>query len=184
MSGQTYTTVNTADGKAVANAIGGLYVNSYSNPGKRFYECMSETKAEIQRDFTMLCFEWFVNLANVMNYDERNKSAVYYAREIKGIFNDVAFKEKSNIVSKGSIDFIFNYRDDEAAVQVIDTYLSFSKDNTDFISCMLQQHRTLQQSFSRLCCNWFEYVSEKGTNEPYVMLAKKAAEQYKGFRLI
>ena len=40
MSGQTYTTVNTADGKAVANAIGGLYVNSYSNPGKRFYECM------------------------------------------------------------------------------------------------------------------------------------------------
>lgn len=184
MSGQTYTTVNTADGKDVANTIGGLYVNSYSNPGKRFYECMSETKAEIQRDFTMLCFEWFVNLAEAKNYDDRNKSAVRYARNIRDIFDGITFKEKVKTVKNGSIDYICNYRNDESVAQVIEAYLRYSEDNTDFISGMLRQHKTLQQSFSRLCCRWFEYVGKQESEEGYVLLAKKAAEQYKGFPLI
>ena len=128
MSETTYITVDVTNGEAVADVIGSLYVNSYSNPSKRFFECMAEAKPEIQYGFTMLCFEWFVSLAKADYYDDRNKAAVEYARNISGIFENVAFEENVNAKKCSSVDFIFNYCDDEAAVQLIDGYLTFSKE--------------------------------------------------------
>jgi len=53
-----------SDGGVIASAVSG-YVNSYATPGRHFYECMLERDTDVQHNFTMLCIEWFKQLANV-----------------------------------------------------------------------------------------------------------------------
>jgi len=54
-----------------------------------------------------------------------------------------------------------------------------AEDIQDFINTMGNDHRTLQQSFTRLCAKWFLYLAEKEDgqydlrNEASVNLAKK-----------
>ena len=82
-------------------------------------------------------------------------------------------------------EFIFDFRDDKSAVDLMERYLRITKDNEGFINKMLNVHKTIQQNFSRLCCEWFRAISDMPVrNKPYVTLAKKAAAHYIGFPMI
>lgn len=52
MSETNYFIENSANGDAVARAIGSLYVNSYTCPTEQFYECMMQTDKNVKHNFT------------------------------------------------------------------------------------------------------------------------------------
>ena len=169
-----------SDGGVIATAVS-VYVNSYTTPGRHFYECMLERDTDVQHNFTMLCIEWFKQLANVSIYDERNLASVGYAKRIW----DVEPMERRKLSSRGiKREFVFDSRDDECAAAMFEAYLRLSECNGELIYGLLQIHRTSQQSFSRMCCEWFRCAAELTTRHPYVTLAKRAAKQYHGFPLV
>lgn len=170
---------NASNGAEVANAIGSLYVNSFTNPGEEFYKQMFAKGRNVKHNFTMLCFEWFSGLARVTNYDERNQAAVDYAQKLNLILQNEQLNRQKMQKDGILIGCDFNYRDDKDAVRLIEKYLRLSEDNNAFIAQMRNAHRTNQQSFSRLCGRWFQYVSEHSEEKSkYVVMAKKAAELY------
>lgn len=63
-----------------------------------------------------------------------------------------------------------------------DAINSFSFDYKDFCNEMQREHRTLQQSFTRLCFEWIKHCAEfkdyefDGRNEASVMACKKLQE--------
>ena len=67
---------------------------------------------------------------------------------------------------------------------MFEAYLRLSECNDELIYGLLQIHRTSQQSFSRMCCEWFRCAAELTTRHPYVTLAMRAAKQYHGFPLV
>jgi len=68
----------------------------------------------------------------------------------------------------------------QMAKEVSDFVNNFSVDNKAFCEQMAKEHRTLQQSFTRLCCAWFQTLAEAkyfdARNEESVLLAKKIVE--------
>ena len=57
---------------------------------------------------------------------------------------------------------------------------SFSFNHRDFCEAMGREHRTLQQSFTRMCIHWLRYCSElehyDGRNEMSVRVGKIVAK--------
>ncbi len=54
----------------------------------------------------------------------------------------------------------------EEVVQIVSNYVnSISHKPEDFIAHMSCQHRTLQQSFTRLCLAWFQHLASLEDNQ-------------------
>lgn len=176
---------NSADGDTVARAIGSMYVNSYTCPTEQFYEYMMLTDKNVKHNFTMLCLEWFRNLAKIDGYDERNEASVYTARSIADEIVEEAIS-RQKLPKNGTLPKCsFNYRSDADAVKLLEKYLRLSKDNKAFIYTMLYHvHRTNQQSFSRLCLKWLKKVSELSSRARYVILSQKAVKHYRYLPMI
>ena len=68
----------------------------------------------------------------------------------------------------------------ELATQVAYVLNSFGFSNKDFCEEMGREHRTLQQSFTRLCINWLRYCAEMehydDRNRASVMVGKIVAK--------
>ena len=52
-----------------------------------------------------------------------------------------------------------NKTPNEVALVMSDFVNSFSSDHKAFVAEMAKDHRTLQQSFTKLCLKWIEYVA-------------------------
>lgn len=69
-----------------------------------------------------------------------------------------------------------------AVRQIIDSMNCFSFEDKEFCDLMSREHRTLQQSFTRLCLAWIKHCSEyqdfqiDGRNELAVDACKRIAE--------
>jgi len=60
---------------------------------------------------------------------------------------------------------------------------SFGNKNKEFIEAMCNEHRTLQQSFTRLCLQWIEHCATDeyrtdGRNEATHKVSKQLVERY------
>lgn len=75
----------------------------------------------------------------------------------------------------------------ERAEQIVDEITNFvntmSLDPSEFIAAMAKEHRTLQQSFTKLCIQWLEYVASDDyrhdpRNEASHEIAKKMIEGF------
>lgn len=104
-----------------------------------------------------------LNLRNEVVYFFADKNAGKYAH-IKGIYdvtNSVEVKEPMEVT---------------LASIVADCINSYSFDYKKFAEAMGTEHRTLQQSFTRLCVRWLEHLSNQqnfdGRNEASVRLAR------------
>ena len=171
-------------GLVVSSAIG-TYVNSYCAPGKRFYECMLSKSTNVQHNFTLLCLEWFITLANTTSVDGRNLASHQFAKKaVNEYCNETLNKRK--VSAKGvNRYFEFDYRDDEQAAALLERYLRITDDNDEFMHGMLRVHKTCQQLFSRLCLEWLKRVSELPTRRKhYVVLARKVMKHYTRFPMI
>lgn len=186
MSETNYFIKDSANGDAVARAIGSIYVNSYTYPTEQFYENMMQADKNVKHNFTMLCLEWFKSLAEIKVYDERNETSVQTARRIADeIKYEILTRQKMS--KKGILsECNFNYRSDADAVRLLEQYLRLSEDNREFIYTMLYHvHQTSQQRFSQLCLVWLKKVSELTEKRTrYVTLAQKAAKYYTRFPMI
>lgn len=186
MSETNYFIENSANGDSVARAIGSLYVNSYTCPTEQFYECMMQTDKNVKHNFTMLCLEWFKNLAETKAYDERNEASVQTARRIADEIK-YEFLCRQKMAKNGVLpECDFNYRSDVDAVRLLEKYMRLSEDNGAFIYTMLYHvHKTTQQRFSQMCLIWLKKVSELTAKRArYVILARKAARHYTRFPFI
>jgi succinate dehydrogenase/fumarate reductase-like Fe-S protein len=73
----------------------------------------------------------------------------------------------------------------EMAVEMTDFVNTFSNEpRKEFIQAMSNEHRTLQQSFTRLCLEWIEYCASQdyrtdGRNESSHSTCKAIVEAYK-----
>ena len=174
-----------SDGNEVAKAIG-LYVNSLVTPGEAFNVYMRQTDRNVQHNFTMLCMEWFRALAKTNNYDGRNEASRRYANIISYEMQCEQFVRQKMSAKGVESAFEFDYRSDESAVQLLERYTRLSKDNRDFIRTMLNYvHKTCQQSFSGMCCEWFKTAAElPARRKRFVLLARKAVKHYTQFPFI
>ena len=186
MSETNYFIENSANGDAVARAIGSLYVNSYTCPTEQFYECMMQTDKNVKHNFTMLCLEWFKSLAETKTYDARNEASVQTAQRIADEIQ-YEFLGRQKMAKNGTLpECNFNYRSDGDAVRLLEKYLRLSEDNRAFIYTMLYHvHKTSQQRFSQMCLIWLKKASELTARRTrYVILARKAARHYTRFPFI
>ena len=173
-----------SDGNEVAEAIAGLYVNSLTTPGKKFYEIMLKMQESIRYDFTMLCFEWFNALSGCKCYDGRNEASVIFARRVSDIISDFD-TDRLTRRCENMDGMDFDYRNDFSAALLFEQYLHSSESNDGFIRYMLNNaHKTNQQSFSRLCCGWLEFLSETKDKKAYVRMADAMVAEYKGFPFV
>ena len=73
----------------------------------------------------------------------------------------------------------------EMAGEMTDFVNTFSKEPTkEFVQAMANEHRTLQQSFTRLCLEWIEHCASQdyrtdGRNESSHATCKAIVESYK-----
>jgi hypothetical protein len=72
----------------------------------------------------------------------------------------------------------------ELVVSVTDFLNSYSNKNEDFCKEMSMEHRTLQQSFTRLCLEWIEYVgsdeySTDGRNQSSKVMSNELLKLFK-----
>lgn len=72
----------------------------------------------------------------------------------------------------------------EELVPAITDYINtYSDKSAEFNEAMEREHRTLQQSFTRLCLKWLEHVASEnyqfdGRNEDSHKVAERLVEQY------
>ena len=173
-----------SDGLAVSSALG-TYVNSYSAPRELFYKCMLLKNINVQHNFTLLCLEWFRELAKTTSIDGRNEASHEFALKVVNEYRYESL-DKRRISARGVKHYFeFDFRDDMQAAELLEGYLRTSENNDEFMSGMLRVHKTCQQLFSRLCLEWLKRVSELPTKRKhYVILARKVMKHYTRFPMI
>lgn len=72
----------------------------------------------------------------------------------------------------------------QETVELITDYVNTFSRGEDFNEAMSRQHRTLQQSFTRLCLKWLEHVSQDdyktdGRNEHSKKVAQELISKFK-----
>lgn len=64
-----------------------------------------------------------------------------------------------------TLEFIYyimsNKNANEVALVMSDFVNSFTSDHQGFVTEMAKEHRTLQQSFTKLCLRWIDYVGSE-----------------------
>lgn len=172
------------DGGEAAKAFF-LYLNTYSDVETEFCRKMSGKSDDVKNDFTLLCVEWLKNLAVCDCYDERNEASVIYAREAAGLLEKSGIPARKKLGARGvPTEICFEREDHAGAAEFMEYYLRRGKNNDDFINAALQSHKTLQQAFTRLCCEWFRLLTETDGGKKYVRLAGKVNTLYRGFPFI
>lgn len=150
--------IDISDGSEVAGVVVGLYCNGCSFAYDSFINQMLMEKSDVQHNFTVLCLEWFRELAKESYYDKRNEDSVMLARKISQECGDAPLHK--NLNPKGIEKFIeIRYVQGGEIEKLTVSYLKTScKDYMPFIQKTMSEHKTLQQNFSRLCIKWFSAV--------------------------
>jgi len=154
---------NVANGTEIAGVLIGLYCNVHSFGFKDFTDALLKEKPAAQYNFTALCFEWFRKLSEIdwNLFDGRNKRSGMLAYEIALNIRLENFKYKS-FQRKGIIgSYETDYSSGSDIEKMIVDYIKVSKGNyADFIKKAVTEHKTLQQTFSRLCVQWFNIYNQ------------------------
>lgn len=177
--------VDVTNGDDIANVLIGSFLNSYGNDNsKRFYEVILKEKKTVQFNFTVMLYDWLAHLSTVKCYDGRNEDSVSYAIKMMGKIE--AIPKYKPVKSKNILSSCFEYRNDEDMAKMTAAFISVNKSYEAFFKSALNQHKTLQQSYTRFMVNWCNYLikaNEKSKAE-HILLAKKAVENIIALRLI
>ena len=110
-----------------------LFINSFTIPIKEFLNEMNNQKPETKERWTIISLLWIKKLATFYEnsfYDLRNEESCKVAYQIKNTYTGT-FPDKQ----------------------------AYEFENT-FVEVMAKNHRTLQQNFSRLVCQWLEIIEQ------------------------
>lgn len=153
-------TVQANNGKDVARFLMGDYLNSYQDRDQAFISCMQKKEKKLRDGFTRLILFWMQALSNVTCYDLRNEASVLVAQRITQMIPElpaVAFEEAGT-----RKEMPVTNADDQEAADLLAEYIRLgSRDGyREFVDYGLREHRTLQQSMTRLFVAWL-FLAEK-----------------------
>ena len=162
-----------------------LYLNTFSTVGTAFCNEMMFLGDDVKHNFTLLCVDWLNGLAGQSCYDGRNEASVMYARDAQRLLKDCVIPDRKSLKAEDlSTKYSFERENHAEAVRFMEYYLRHNTSNEAFVSAALREHKTLQQSFTRLCCKWFELAASQNGGKAYVRLAKKLNALNRSFPLI
>lgn len=175
------------DSSQMATLMGSYYVNCCPYGHQTFLSALQGEEWEVQHNFTSLCLEWFTQLSVAELYDERNEDAVLLARKIASVVDlELLVHQKSS--TKDYPEFMtINYVNGTSVEKAMAAYLNLAVDSYQpFLQVMLNEHRTLQQNFSRLCGEWLVSVENnpKMTQSSLFYTANQAAAFCTGLRYV
>lgn len=158
-----------SDGKQVETVLVGLYLNSFDTAHPEFMERMGKESQDVRDNFIYLIMKWMRNLAARKEYewDERNaesvKLAKYLEPELDGLSVRITVQQAAGHPNAMAVC----YREDKSMEAMMKQYL-LSVDSEgamfcDFIKAMEQEHRTLQQNFTRFCLEWCKWSAENAS---------------------
>lgn len=152
--------IDVSDGIEVANFFVSDYLNNLCFHEKPFLEKFKQERKEIQENFTFLAFGWLHALASTSGFDDRNEGAVMMARDICLHVPEVP---KLNRLSyDGEMHIDVDRADEEQVSRMMAGYLMADSKNAyqDFLLYACTEHRTLQQTLTRLFREWLLLATE------------------------
>lgn len=176
---------NSSDGMEVANIFIGLHLNRYSRSFSAIFERFSQENRNFEYNFTILCLSWFLKLAQVGIYDDRNSASIQIARRMaaSGKFNGLTYCYLGKRQYMGTQEVDIDSGDDMAVMLKRFLYENCSsKDGLEeldtFLSRAVREHRTLQQNFTRFCFEWFRYLADNAgeSKASHIRLAQLALQ--------
>lgn len=177
-------TVEVTDGKQVATILLSYYLNSYDRVHPDFMGLMYRERPEIRTNFMVLIVQWFFNLASRKTYewDERNEKSVEMANILKAQLSQVDLKvrpvKKRNLENQIQV----SYQEGQSVEQMMAAYLALTEETEEpfkiFMSGLANEHRTLQQNFTRFVQEWCQWlVKENPTGRSREMRIAKMVAQ-------
>lgn len=141
-------------------------INSFSFDYAHFCRDLSQQSGAVQKNFTQLCFLWMKRVAaDDYPYDGRNECAHLVCKDILDTLRSAGIKPSLSTyyreleiqeypIARRKVSSI------EELCEEIGETIIWSEFNKDiFFQLLLMQHRTLQQSFTRLCLFWIRWVA-------------------------
>lgn len=127
---------------------------------KPFIETLKLECREIKENFTYLAYGWMHALASSCDFDERNEGSVMMARDI--CLHIPEMPQINKLTYKGEHNMDVDTADISQVVCMMSVYLEADSENTyqDFLLYACNEHRTLQQSITRLFREWFLAAKE------------------------
>lgn len=172
------------DGAEVAGNFFSIYLNTFPYPAKEFIDSLLVKDEGVKCNFTKLCLEWLVALADA-DYDGRNEDSVMYARKIKACIGSIELPRRRLLKKDANKECGFDRADNCRAADFIEKYLRLNENNREFIRSGLNSHKTLQQNFTRMCIKWFKALAEHPKSSKfYIKLAVKADRFHTGLRYV
>lgn len=151
--------VQANNGKDVASFIMGHYLNSYQDRNRAFISCMLKKEKKLRDGFTLLILLWMRALSEVTCYDLRNEASVLVAQRISHMVPELP---KVTFEAAETIEMPVAKADDQEAADLLAEYIRLGSGDgyREFVDYGLKEHRTLQQSMTRLFVEWL-FLAEK-----------------------
>ena len=167
--------VDTSDGRQVAAILFDFYLNSFSSNHNAFMERFSAEPMEVQHNFMALASQWFLEMSEwePWHYDERNEKSVIMAKLIRR--NLLANPLKPKRVKKKNEEAVMEvcYYDNSSVASMLSHYLRNAGGNDRafdaFMKKAVNEHKTLQQNFTRFIREWCSSWLEKNPNSKQAM---------------
>lgn len=152
---------DTANGEAVAVLVAGIHLNSYGTC-KEFVETMLQSEPAVRFNFSRLAVDWFAIQQNNIYHDKRNVDSFQFANLFCSEFQSEppAYRRPRKKVVPELLDVV--YRDGAQVAGAMDAYLhrGFGDGYQDFLRRLQYEHPTLQQCYTRMCCEWFSRLAD------------------------
>lgn len=149
--------MNLKNGKEMERLVAGTYLNSMCiDRGKTLAEEMGKQGTDVKTAFTYLNLVWLEILSKMEYHDARNEASVQLAKEI---YNRPVEPPKVTILKEVSEKETVRSVDSESprdVAKALSTYLRADSAGryAGFLQALMSEHRTLQQSFTRMGMCW------------------------------
>lgn len=148
------------NGETMENLLVGRYLNTLciSLNEKEILMEMKKWKKPVCDNFTFLCLSWLKILSDFKVMDGRNEASVMLAKEI--FQHDIEFP-----VLRGKSGRYPQLKEVNAK-EVSDILAVYLEQDTEeeykeFLMKLCQEHRTLQQNFTRVAMKWLQEVEKE-----------------------
>lgn len=153
---------DTANGAAVEALVAGIYLNTNFGSCKEFVQTLLKSESVVRFNFSRLSVDWFAILRKNKDHDERNVDSFNFAKQFCSKFKCKSpdYKQPRRKGTPELLDVAF--RDGAEVAGAMDAFLrrGYGNGYQDFLRQLKIEHPTLQQCYTRMCCEWFLKLAE------------------------
>lgn len=178
---QSERVVSVIDGTMVQDILVGRYLNVVTVDHTDFMRLMQKEDYRIQHNLMMLIGQWFLVLSacgETGDWDERNEGSIKMSSELKPKLLKMNLWPWVMYVDSTPNEVLVSIHDTESVERLFAAYLCKTEWEIrnpfhQFLTAMLKEDRTLQQTFTRFALEWCDWVikEEKETQEEAYRIA-------------